>query len=89
MGYYSEKLGGSRLRECYETAPARVKQYLNSEIRFVMDCLEPQSTVLELGCGYGRVALELAKVAERVVGIDTSTGSLALARKLAGSFSKC
>ncbi len=89
MTYYSEKLGGIRLRECYETAPARVKQYLDEEIRFVMDRLEQRSAVLELGCGYGRVTLELAKVARRVVGIDTSTESVALARELAGASSKC
>jgi 2-polyprenyl-6-hydroxyphenyl methylase/3-demethylubiquinone-9 3-methyltransferase len=89
MGYYSEKLGGARLRECYEVASPRVRQYLNAEIRFVVDRLGPRSNVLELGCGYGRVVLELAKVAERVVGIDTSTESLILARKLAGSEPKC
>jgi 2-polyprenyl-6-hydroxyphenyl methylase/3-demethylubiquinone-9 3-methyltransferase len=66
-----------------------VKQYLDAEIRFVTDRLAPQSTVLELGCGYGRVALELARIAGRVVGIDTSTESLILARKLAGPVSKC
>jgi len=89
MSYYSQKLGGARLRECYEVAPARVKQYLDAEIRFVMDRLEPGASVLELGCGYGRVMLELAKAAERVVGIDTCSESLALARELAGSSSIC
>ena len=72
----ASKLGGTRLRECYDTAPARVKQYLNAEIHFVMDRLESGSAVLELGCGFGRVTLELAKVAGHVVGIDTSTESL-------------
>lgn len=89
MGYYSEKLGGARLRECYEVAPIRVRRYLDAEIRFLMDRLGPGSTVLELGCGYGRVALELAKKVGRVVGIDTSSKSLALARELAGSDSGC
>jgi ubiquinone/menaquinone biosynthesis C-methylase UbiE len=89
MSYYSEKLSGERLRECYENAPNRVKQYLDEEIRFVSDRIDPGSTVLELGCGYGRVALELAQAAGRVVGIDTSTESLDLARRLAGSLSNC
>lgn len=70
-------------------APSRVKQYLDAEIHFVMDRLEQKSSVLELGCGYGRVTLELAKVAGRVVGIDTSTESVTLARELAGSSSEC
>jgi 2-polyprenyl-6-hydroxyphenyl methylase/3-demethylubiquinone-9 3-methyltransferase len=89
MGYYSEKLSGVRLRECYAVAPPRVKQYLDAEIRFVLGRLEPEDAVLELGCGYGRVALALADVAGRVVGIDTSVESLALARKLAGHGSAC
>ncbi len=89
MGYYSERLAGSRLRECYEAAPSRVKQYLTAEIRFVLERLDQEHSVLELGCGYGRVARELAKVARRVVGIDTSAESLGLARKLAGSRSAC
>jgi 2-polyprenyl-6-hydroxyphenyl methylase/3-demethylubiquinone-9 3-methyltransferase len=85
MGYYSEKLCGTRLRECYEIAPPRVRQYLEAEIRFVVDRVEPSDVVLELGCGYGRVALELAKVAGRVVGIDTSVESVDLARELGGN----
>jgi 2-polyprenyl-6-hydroxyphenyl methylase/3-demethylubiquinone-9 3-methyltransferase len=89
MDYYSEKLAGARLRECYDIAPARVQQYLDSEIRFVMDRLDPGGSVLELGCGYGRATLEFAKVARRTVGIDTATESLELAGELAGSQSTC
>lgn len=89
MGYYADNLSGSRLKECYEIAPPRVRQYLEAEIRFVRERLEPGDIVLELGCGYGRVALELAKVAPRIVGIDTSVESLDLARKTAGVGSTC
>jgi SAM-dependent methyltransferase len=89
MGYYSEKLAGSRLRECYETAPARVQQYLKAETRFVLGRLGPETAVLELGCGYGRVLFELAEAAGRAVGVDTSVESLALARELAGPESAC
>ena len=45
--------------------------------------------MLELGCGYGRVAFRLADAAARVVGIDTSSESLILARRLAGPGSRC
>jgi len=88
-GYYVEKLSGQRLRQCYELAPPRVKQYLEAEIQFVLERLEPSDVVLELGCGYGRAATRLAAVARRVVGIDTSSDSLALARELAGPGSRC
>ena len=89
QGYYSAKLSGERLRQCYELASARVRQYLEAEIAFVLSRLRPADSVLELGCGYGRVALCLADVAARVVGIDTSSESLVLARRLAGPGSRC
>ncbi len=87
--YYSSRLSGERLRSCYETAPPRVRQYLEAEVHFVVSRLRPTDTVLELGCGYGRVALRLAEVAARIVGIDTSAESLTLARHLAGAGTRC
>lgn len=89
MGYYADRLSGERLRECYAIAPARVSQYLEAEIRHVMSRIEAGTTVLELGCGYGRVATRLAEVAGRVIGIDTATGSLDLAQEHAGPSSRC
>jgi SAM-dependent methyltransferase len=84
MGYYSENLAGERLRQCYEIAPPRVRQYLNAEIQHVLSRTGPEDSVLELGCGYGRVAREIAKIARRVVGIDTAPESLELGRSYAG-----
>ena len=80
-GYYAQKLSGKRLQRCYDVASERVKQYLEAEVRHVMDRLRPTDSVLELGCGYGRVAWRLARVARRVVGIDTAAESLELARQ--------
>ena len=89
MDYYSEKLAGARLRECYAIAPARVQQYLRAEIDFLIERIGAVESLLELGCGYGRVTLELAGSARRVIGIDTSEESLQLARELAGEGSCC
>lgn len=89
QGYYSAKLSGERLQQCYELASARVRQYLEAEIAFVLSRLRSTDSVLELGCGYGRVALRLADVAARVVGIDTSSESLILARHLAAPEARC
>jgi SAM-dependent methyltransferase len=89
MGYYSQKLAGIRLRQCYEIAPTRVKRYLRAEIDHLLNRIGRGDAVLELGCGYGRVALELARLAGRVVGIDTAVESLALARELAAGNPKC
>jgi 2-polyprenyl-6-hydroxyphenyl methylase/3-demethylubiquinone-9 3-methyltransferase len=80
--YYSRALAGRRLERCYEVAPARVGQYLEAEIKHVLQRLESTYEVLELGCGYGRVAFRLADVANRVVGIDSAKESIDLAREL-------
>jgi len=87
--YYAAKLSGERLRRCYELASPRVRQYLDAEVSFVLSRLTSADDVLELGCGYGRVTRELARVARRVVGIDTSPGSLDLARALADPSLEC
>jgi len=79
MGYYSENLAGIRLKQCYDIAPPRVRQYLEAEIKHVLSRLGPGDSVLELGCGYGRVTREIARAAGRVVGIDTAAESLKLA----------
>jgi SAM-dependent methyltransferase len=81
--YYARKLAGRRLQEVYALAAPRVRQYLEAEIQHVLRRLPPGSTVLELGCGYGRVAFRLAEVAGRVVGIDNAAENLELARELA------
>jgi 2-polyprenyl-6-hydroxyphenyl methylase/3-demethylubiquinone-9 3-methyltransferase len=79
--YYSDKLSALKLKRCYEVAPPRVRQYLNAEINHVMRYIGPDNTVLELGCGYGRVMKPFCRKARIVVGIDTSYSSLVLARK--------
>ncbi|MFQ5590516.1 MAG: class I SAM-dependent methyltransferase [Phycisphaerae bacterium] len=85
QGYYKENLSGERLRQCYEIAPARVRQYLDAEIEHVACRIRPSDMVLELGCGYGRVVKRLAGASGSVVGIDTSLSSLQLAHELLGS----
>lgn len=88
-GYYARGLSGVRLRRCYEIAPPRVRRYLDAEIEFVRSRIAPGDEVLELGCGYGRVTREVAGVARRVVGIDTSAESLSLARETADPALPC
>ncbi len=87
--YYAETLSGVRLQRCYEVASARVRQYLEAEIVHVLGRLPEAETVLELGCGYGRIAQRLAEVATRVVGIDTAPESVELARRLWRSTDNC
>ncbi len=87
--FYSERLSAERLRRCYEIAPPRVKQYFEAEIAFVASRVCATDTVLELGCGYGRIVKELATKAKAVVGIDSSQSSLQLARQWLGEVSNC
>ncbi len=74
--YYKETLSSERLQRCYEIVPARVQQYFDAELNFVLDRIRPGDLVLELGCGYGRIIPTLASKARWVVGIDNSIASL-------------
>jgi len=87
--YYAEQLAAERLRQCYDIAPPRVRQYLQAEIDHVADRIRPADVVLELGCGYGRVLEQLTDKAALVIGIDTSQPSLELAQELLGRVSNC
>ncbi len=79
--YYSEKLSAEKLRQVYDIAPPRVRQYLDAEIAFVLTHIKSTDHVLELGCGYGRVLERLAGKAAVAVGIDNSHESLRMARR--------
>ena len=83
QSYYSDKLSAHRLRRCYEIAPPRVREYLETEIEHACAKFGSSGVALELGCGYGRV---LPK-ARTLVGIDTSAPSLELAGMRLGGFS--
>lgn len=80
LGYYADKLYGNRLRRCYDLAPPRIQQYLVSEMDYVASHLVPGESVLELGCGYGRVMQYLSKRAGTVHGIDISVSNIESAR---------
>ena len=79
--YYSTRLAGEALERCYALGSARVQQYLNAEIGFVVARLATSQLLLDLGCGYGRTLAQFAARAAFVVGIDTAEASLALARR--------
>jgi 2-polyprenyl-6-hydroxyphenyl methylase/3-demethylubiquinone-9 3-methyltransferase len=88
-GYYDEMLSAEKLRQAYSIAPPRIRQYLDAEIEYVARHLNPDDTVLELGCGYGRVLRRLARAARFVVGIDTSPASLLLGREMLSDLGNC
>lgn len=57
-----------------------------AEVQFLIDklALQPPARVLDIGCGTGRHAIELALRGFEVVGLDLSEGMIAEARKAAG-----
>ncbi|HWR83705.1 MAG TPA: class I SAM-dependent methyltransferase [Candidatus Deferrimicrobium sp.] len=83
--YYSHKLSADRLRQVYEIAPPAVQAYLKAEIEFVISRLSSTESLLELGCGYGRVIATLSGHVDSLWGIDTSLASLRMARDYLGS----
>lgn len=69
----------------------------DQEIEFILDVLNLQSgsAILDLYCGYGRHALELAKRGFQIVGVDDNLSFLEIARQKAAeirvnaSFKQC
>jgi ubiquinone/menaquinone biosynthesis C-methylase UbiE len=55
------------------------------EVDFILDELRirPGSSILDMGCGTGRHAVELAKRGYQVTGVDLSSGMLSQAEKVA------
>ncbi|NHJ87622.1 MAG: class I SAM-dependent methyltransferase [Asgard group archaeon] len=57
------------------------------EIQFLLSYINEQDTVLELGCGYGRVLKLIAQKAKSITGIDISEESITFAKEYLKSFS--
>ena len=70
--YYTKNLSAGRLKSVYDIAPPRVKQFLKAEIDYILTKINPDDSILELGCGYGRVLKELSKKTTKLTGIDIS-----------------
>jgi SAM-dependent methyltransferase len=74
----------------YYTAPLGVETYdllvncvgaITGDVAFYLECARKfGEPVLELGCGTGRVLVELAKAGHEVSGLDLSSAMLAVAR---------
>jgi len=79
--YYAKSLSAERLKLCYDLAPPRVQQFLEAEINYIKQRVRPGDSVLELGCGYGRVLKELSSRTADLHGIDNSIESLIFGRK--------
>jgi ubiquinone/menaquinone biosynthesis C-methylase UbiE len=89
IGYYRYKLSGDRLRRCYDLAPPRIRQYLVSEMDYVARQIAPDDSVLELGCGYGRVLQYVSKRSEAIYGVDISISNIESALRFMEGYGNC
>jgi 2-polyprenyl-6-hydroxyphenyl methylase/3-demethylubiquinone-9 3-methyltransferase len=89
LNYYSDKLSGEQLKQCYDLAPSRVRQYLEAEIDYVRKKIQPGDRVLELGCGYGRIIPRLAAKAGLIIGNDISVSSIKMGREVLNNIGHC
>ena len=65
--------------------PEYVKIFYMPDVNFVIDIAKQRGgRVLEIGCGYGHLSLELARNGLEVDGVDISSESIAIASKYAG-----
>lgn len=80
--WYADYFGEDYLR-IYD--PFLTPEYTAVEVAAIIRLLglRPGSSLLDLGCGYGRIAIPLAKAGFRVTGVDTSDFFLDLAKKTA------
>lgn len=74
--YYTNNLSAGRLKRVYDIAPSRVKQFLKAEIDYILNKIKQDDSVLELGCGYGRVLKELYVKTSNLTGIDISNENI-------------
>lgn len=87
MSRWLEETGGSR-GESYDAAfraLAAEGKDVHGEAAFVAALAPPGSSVLDAGCGTGRVGIELARRGYDVVGVDSDPSMLAVAREAAPS----
>jgi ubiquinone/menaquinone biosynthesis C-methylase UbiE len=87
--YYSRQLSSNSLKKCYDIAPSRVLQYLQAEVDYVLEHIQPSDIVIEFGCGYGRVMRTLLPHSSILIGTDTSLESLKLALEYVGKSAHC
>jgi 2-polyprenyl-6-hydroxyphenyl methylase/3-demethylubiquinone-9 3-methyltransferase len=62
---------------------------LEAEIEHLLSHVRPEDTVLELGCGYGRILPAISAEAGLVVGVDTSLSSLKMAHDMLSGCRNC
>ncbi len=68
--FYQRHARPDFIEACYSAAPPRIQQALAEELELLARVLDPPGTVLEVGCGNGRVLDALREHTRWMVGID-------------------
>lgn len=63
-----------------DQAPKLILEFLNGEIEFISNHIKPDSFILEIGCGYGRLLKIMAKKSKYLIGIDFSNRMVKLSK---------
>lgn len=61
--------------------PKLIQDFLDGEIQFIKKHFKPNKSILEVGCGYGRLLSILSNHATKVVGIDFSDRMIRFAKE--------
>jgi ubiquinone/menaquinone biosynthesis C-methylase UbiE len=59
------------------------KRFVETEMAFILDKIDPSAHVLDLGCGTGRITIPMAQRACQVTGVDLSAQMIARLREKA------
>jgi len=59
------------------------KRFVETEMAFILDKIDPSAHVLDLGCGTGRITIPMAQRARQVTGVDLSAQMIARLREKA------
>ena len=83
MSRWLEETGGTRGADYHARFEALAASGVDvhGEAAYVDALLPPGSSVLDAGCGTGRVAVELARRGHRVTGVDSDASMLDVARR--------
>jgi arsenite methyltransferase len=71
----------NQLAEKYAAQPVKDVRAFDRKKAITREHLQPRSTILELGCGTGSLALELARDVEHIHAVDVSAGMIRIAEK--------
>jgi glycerol-3-phosphate cytidylyltransferase len=72
----NETLESSTMLTSFSGNETALKQETNIELSLIAKYTDDNQSILDLGCGYGRLAIPLSKICKRVVAVDFSENLL-------------